>query len=64
MDTIARFDFMDDNIGVDTIEMGVTIGLAMDAGIIQFGDAEGALRLMEEVGNGTPLDASSAAVRN
>ena len=55
MDTIARFDFMDDNIGVDTIEMGVTIGLAMDAGIIQFGDAEGALRLMEEVGNGTPL---------
>jgi aldehyde:ferredoxin oxidoreductase len=55
MDTIARFDFMDDNIGVDTIEMGVTIGLAMDAGIIPFGDAEGALRLMEEVGNGTPL---------
>ena len=55
LDTIARLDFMDDNIGVDTIEMGVTIGVAMDAGIIQFGDKEGAIRLMEEVGKGTPL---------
>ena len=34
LDTIARLDFMDDNIGVDTIEMGVTLGIAMDAGII------------------------------
>ncbi len=43
---------MDDNIGVDTIEMGVTIGVAMDAGIIEFGDREGAIRLMEEVRRG------------
>ena len=35
--------------------MGVTIGIAMDAGLINFGDAEGALRLVEEVGQGTPL---------
>jgi len=55
LDTVARLDFMDDNIGVDTIEMGVAIGLAMDAGIIPFGDREGAIRLMEEVGRGTPL---------
>ena len=55
LDTVARLDFMDDNIGVDTIEMGVTIGIAMDAGIIPFGDREGAIRLMEEVGQGTPL---------
>src|SRR5512138_1596860 len=55
LDTIARLDFMDDNIGVDTIEMGVTIGVAMDAGIIEFGDKAGAIRLMEEVGKGTPL---------
>ncbi|HTY20753.1 MAG TPA: aldehyde ferredoxin oxidoreductase C-terminal domain-containing protein [Geobacteraceae bacterium] len=55
LDTVARLDFMDDNIGVDTIEMGVTIGIAMDAGIIQFGDSEGAIKLMEEVGKGTPL---------
>jgi aldehyde:ferredoxin oxidoreductase len=55
LDTIAQLDRMDDNIGVDTIEMGVTIGIAMDAGIIEFGDCAGALRLMEEVGKGTPL---------
>ncbi len=55
LDVVARLDFMDDNIGVDTIEMGVTIGVAMDAGIIPFGDSDGAIRLMEEVGKGTPL---------
>ncbi len=55
LDVIARLDYMDDNIGVDTIEMGVTIGVAMDAGLAAFGDAEAAIRLVEEVGNGTPL---------
>ena len=55
LDTVARLDFMDDNIGLDTIEMGATIGVAMDAGIIEFGDKDGAIRLLEEVGKGTPL---------
>ncbi|HWI41303.1 MAG TPA: aldehyde ferredoxin oxidoreductase N-terminal domain-containing protein, partial [Verrucomicrobiae bacterium] len=55
LDTIARLDFMDDNIGLDTIEMGATIGVAMDAGLASFGDREGAIRLLEEVGKGTPL---------
>jgi len=55
MDVIAKLDFMDDNYGLDTIEMGVTIGVAMEAGVIEFGDAEGAVRLVDEVGKGTPL---------
>lgn len=55
LDAIARLDFMDDNYGLDTIEMGVTIGVAMEAGLIKFGDAEGAQRLVDEVGKGTPL---------
>jgi len=55
LDTVARLDYMDDNIGLDTIEMGVTIGVAMDAGLIEFGDREGAIRLVGEVGKGTPL---------
>ena len=54
-DAVARLDFMDDDIGVDTIEMGVTIGVAMEAGLLKFGDAEGAVKLVEEVGQGTPL---------
>jgi len=55
LDSIARLDFLDDNYGLDTIEMGATIGVAMEAGLIKFGDAEGAIRLMHEVGKGTPL---------
>ena len=55
LDVIAKLDRMDDDFGLDTIEMGVTIGVAMEAGLIKFGDAEGALRLLGEVGTGTPL---------
>jgi len=55
LDSIAQLDFLDDNYGLDTIEMGATIGVAMEAGLIKFGDAEGAIKLMHEVGKGTPL---------
>lgn len=55
LDAIAQMDFLDDNYGLDTIEMGVTIGVAMEAGLVKFGDAEGAISLLKEVGKGTPL---------
>jgi len=48
-------DFLDDDIGLDTIEMGVTIGVAMEAGLLKFGDADGAIELIKEVRKGTPL---------
>jgi aldehyde:ferredoxin oxidoreductase len=55
LDAIARLDYMDDDYGLDTIEMGAAIGVAMEAGVISFGDAEGAINLVREVGQGTPL---------
>lgn len=55
LEAVAKLDYADDNYGLDTIETGVTIGVAMQAGVIQFGDAEGALRLVDEIGKGTPL---------
>jgi aldehyde:ferredoxin oxidoreductase len=55
LDAIAMLDRLDDDFGLDTIEMGATIAVAMDAGLIQFGDAEGAIKLLKEVGAGTPL---------
>jgi aldehyde:ferredoxin oxidoreductase len=55
LDAIARMDRMDDDFGVDTIEMGATIGVAMEAGLAKFGDADGAIKLLKEVGEGTPL---------
>ncbi|OHB72193.1 MAG: aldehyde ferredoxin oxidoreductase [Planctomycetes bacterium RBG_13_63_9] len=55
LDAIARMDRLDDDLGLDTIEAGATIGVAMEAGIIPFGDADGAIGLLEEVAKGTPL---------
>jgi aldehyde:ferredoxin oxidoreductase len=55
LDSIAMMDFLDDNYGLDTIELGATIGVAMDAGLAKFGDAEAAINLIKEVGKGTPL---------
>ena len=43
------------DIGLDTIEAGGTIAVAMDAGVIPFGDGQGAINLLEEAGKGTPL---------
>jgi aldehyde:ferredoxin oxidoreductase len=54
-DMIALLDFLDDNYGVDTIEMGATIGVAMEAGLAKFGDAKAAVKLVHEVGKGTHL---------
>ncbi len=55
LDVIAELDRMDDDFGLDTIEMGATIGVAMEGGVAQFGDAEAAINLVKEVGQGTPL---------
>jgi len=54
-DMIAGADFLCDDYGLDTIEMGVTIGVAMQAGIAKFGDARAAIELLHEVGRGSPL---------
>jgi aldehyde:ferredoxin oxidoreductase len=55
LDSIARVDRLCDEYGIDTMELGVAIAVAMEAGVRQFGDAAGALELVEEVGKGTPL---------
>ncbi|MBW1682457.1 MAG: aldehyde ferredoxin oxidoreductase [Deltaproteobacteria bacterium] len=55
LDSIALMDRLDDDFGLDTIEMGATIGVAMEAGLAKFGDAEAAINLVKEVGKGTPL---------
>jgi len=53
LDTIARLDFLCDDIGVDTMSTGVAIAVAMDAGYKQFGDGKGAIEMVEEAGKGT-----------
>jgi len=53
LDTIARLDNLCDDIGVDTMSTGVAIAVAMDAGYKEFGDAEAAIEMVEEIGKGT-----------
>ncbi len=55
LDAIAMLDRLDDDYGLDTIEMGATIGVAMEAGLAKFGDADAAINLVKEVGKGSPL---------
>jgi aldehyde:ferredoxin oxidoreductase len=55
LDAIAQLDRLDDDYGLDTIEMGATIAVAMEAGVAPFGDAEAAIKLVKEVGAGTDL---------
>ena len=55
LDAIAMLDRLDDDFGLDTIEMGATIAVAMEAGVAEFGDAEAAINLVKEVGKGTHL---------
>jgi aldehyde:ferredoxin oxidoreductase len=55
LDKIAMMDFLDDNYGIDTIEMGATIAVAMEAGLAKFGDADAAIKMVHEVGKGTDL---------
>ena len=53
LDAIAKLDFMCDDIGLDTMNTGVAISVAMDAGYKKFGDAQAAIDMLEEVAGGT-----------
>ena len=41
--------------GLDTIEAGTTLAVAMEGGLAEFGDGEAAIRLMHEIGKGSPV---------
>jgi aldehyde:ferredoxin oxidoreductase len=53
LDVIARFDRLCDDFGVDTIETGGVLGVCMEGGKMQFGDSEAALKLVQEMIDGT-----------
>ncbi len=55
LDVIARLDFLCDDIGLDTINTGVAIGVAMDAGYKEFGDGQAAIEMMEEIASGSEI---------
>ncbi|MCH8890075.1 MAG: aldehyde ferredoxin oxidoreductase [Myxococcales bacterium] len=52
---VADLDRLCDEIGLDTIETGAAIAVYMDSGGMEFGDAEGAKRILREIAEGTEL---------
>lgn len=52
-DAIARFLTECNDLGIDTIETGGAIGVAMAAGLLPFGDVEGVLDLFRQMRAGT-----------
>ncbi|GAB7022568.1 aldehyde ferredoxin oxidoreductase family protein [Salidesulfovibrio brasiliensis] len=55
IDQIAQMDRICDEKGIDTIEMGNTIAIAMEGGIIPWGDGAAAIELLNKVGTGDHL---------
>ncbi|GAB6154576.1 aldehyde ferredoxin oxidoreductase C-terminal domain-containing protein [Desulfosporosinus burensis] len=53
LDVIARLNYLCNDYGLDTIETGAALGVAMAGGLLSFGDHEGAISLVEEVGKAT-----------
>lgn len=55
LDVIAEMNHLCNEVGVDAIETGASIGVAMEAGVVSFGDGEGAKDLIRQIGQGTYL---------
>jgi len=54
-DVIAELNRLCNELGLDTIEVGAALGVAMEAGVLEFGDGRGAVRAVQEIGEGTVL---------
>lgn len=54
LDDIARLDRLCDDFGLDTIEMGVTLGVMMEGGVLPWGDGPGAIKMLKKVGTNDP----------
>jgi len=55
LDLIGELNYICNDIGLDTIETGATLGVLMEAGVIPFGNGKAAVAALKEVSKGTPL---------
>lgn len=53
IDQIAYLDYMCDNYGIDTMETGTTLAVAMEGNLLEFGDFDGMKNLIEQIIEGT-----------
>ena len=55
LDDVAEMIRLCNAYGLDTIETGTALAVAMEAGVIPFGDGKKAIQLVHEMGKGTPM---------
>jgi aldehyde:ferredoxin oxidoreductase len=55
LDAIAKLKFICDDLGLDAIEIGSSLGVAADAGKMKMGDLDSAVALLDEIEIGTDL---------
>lgn len=55
LDVIARLNWEVSDLGLDTIEIGAALGVAAQAGFMEWGDGVRAQELIDEIRAGTPL---------
>jgi aldehyde:ferredoxin oxidoreductase len=55
LDDVARLNYMCSDFGLDTVETGAALGVAVEAGWAKFGDFSGIAALLRQVGEGTVL---------
>jgi len=55
LDFVAKMNRVCNDVGLDTMDAGSAMAMAMEAGKLPFGDGEKALAALEEVGQGTEL---------
>lgn len=55
LDAVARMDRLCDELGLDTIETGGALAVAMEAGKLPWGDHDAAIALLEQIDKGAEL---------
>jgi aldehyde:ferredoxin oxidoreductase len=55
LDDVARLNFMCNDYGLDTIETGAALGVAVEAGLAEFGNFESLAKLLKQVPQGTEI---------
>ncbi len=53
LDQIARLNWVVNDLGLDSIEIGAALGVAAEGGLFSFGDFEAAMGLMDEIRAGS-----------
>jgi aldehyde:ferredoxin oxidoreductase len=55
LDIIARMNWVVNDLGLDSIEVGAALGVAAEGGLMEWGDGERAMQLLDEIRKGTDL---------